>query len=111
METPDDFLVEFTRKGQLPQKGCGNGRDLSLQGMRFATPVSLKKGEPLEVFIYFPRRFPDVAKIKLSAEVVRVYKPKGASRYRVGCRLVHLDISTRDMIRNFMEWLHRSQNQ
>ena len=67
LEASGSFLVEFTKKAFPPLKGPGDGRDLSLSGVRFATGLLLKKGDHLDLVINFPQGFPAARKVQVQA--------------------------------------------
>lgn len=104
--TEESFMVRFKRKGLFESSwGMGAGRDLSLNGVRFATHVKLKEKDRLECSFYFSPRFPGPTRIDLKATVVRTYLPKDAERFRVGCKLHHVNEESREMLRQFLWWL------
>lgn len=99
--------IDFHTVGSRRIMGLGTGDDISLTGMRFATHAPLKKGEALEAILYFTKNFPGSKKIGLEMTVVRVYKPFGARRYRVG---THFTQSPRykpefEVMAQFILWL------
>jgi len=96
----DDFVVEF-QNDRFMRPRLGNGRDLSVQGVRFATVVPLKKGERLAMTVYLPKAFEGDRKLCLDAKVVRVYRPKGFVRHRVGCELTHRTATSASTLRHF----------
>ena len=103
----DAFKVDFQTTSLIRISGIGSGKDISATGMRFATFAPLKKGEVLETEIFFNEKFPGVKKVSLQMQVMRVYKPSGAKRYRVGIRFLE---SPRykpefEVVRQFIWWL------
>ncbi len=108
------FMIEFKKKGLLhaildPQ--TGEGRDISINGIRFATTSSLKKGDRLEARILFMPQFPGDKEIMVTATVVRVYRPEGTKRNRIGCSLGHLSTATKHVIQEFIAWQELLQSQ
>lgn len=88
----------------------GTVKDISLGGIRFATFAPLKKGIQLDGILHFNNQFPGPKKIPMMMRVVRVYKPMGSRRYRVG---VSFSDSLRyaqekEIVRQVIEWLRQS---
>ena len=120
----DEFLVEFSVKGESPPatwragasdgqgRGShylGNSRDISIHGVRFATTSNLRLREELILNFRLPQAFPGTRHFSVIGKVVRIYKPRGASRHRVGCSLEHEDEGTQEILRQFIYWLeHRT---
>ncbi len=104
IKAPDCFLVEYKKKDQKKVQ-LGHGRDISVHGMRIASSVPFKKGDVLEMAVYFPKGFIPSSKIYINAKVIRVEKPRGARRKRMAMRLLYSDDSTREILRQFMEWV------
>ena len=102
---PEDIcLVEFSKPGQIQRK-LGELKDVSLNGIRFASNVRLDKNQPLQIYLYFPKNFPGTRWLSIKATVIRMSKPSGRERYRIGCHLHHENETTRERIRQFMFWL------
>ena len=62
----------------------GEGRDLSVEGLSFLSPILLVAGERVGTSLQFPDSLP----IPLSLEV-RWSMPEGAKHYRIGGEFVH----------------------
>lgn len=104
----DEFMVEFRDLKSQEIILC-NGRDFSINGVRFATTASMEKGNMLDITFYFPHKYPKAKKINLKAKVVHIFHPKGTRRDRIGCRLVHEDASTREILNDFLTWIRSRQ--
>lgn len=103
LEPEERFLIEF-RKGNASSFRLGEGKDISRTGVRFATSIPVKKGEPLDITLYFPKQFPNVRNIATTAIVRRVYHPGPTHRYRVACEFQDPQPSVLQAVTNFMEW-------
>lgn len=102
---PEDvFLLEF-RKAGLRTRRLGEVKDFTSQGIRFATPLSLRKNERLRLWLYFPKTFPGPRKKMLRARVMRVLKPTRAERFRVGCLFEEGNDEAKETLRQFIYWL------
>lgn len=101
-QAEDDFLIEF--KG-IQSHYVGASRDISMHGVRFATTCKLPPKKEIMLNFRFPSAFPGESHVTVPAKVIRVYLPRGASRYRVGCRLKHTNDQTRETFRQFIFWL------
>jgi hypothetical protein len=100
----NDFLVEFRRKGS-DKMILGYGRDLSSSGVRFTSPVKLKKREELDIVIYFSKNFPGARKASMKARIARIYQPHPTEQNRIGCELLQMDAMSREILRQFLGWL------
>ena len=98
----DEFLIEFQDSGS---HYLANSRDISIHGIRFATTGKLKVRDKIVLNFRFPAEFPGLKHFKVRADVIRIYKPTGTARYRVGCRLIHDIKDTNEAIRQFIYWL------
>lgn len=107
-----EFAVDFESDGFSRMSGIGGGKDLSTSGVRFATFAPLKKGQRLEMTLTFSARFPRVSRLVIVARVVRIYRPKGAKRFRIGCQFIELETHASELetIRQFMEWVKLSKH-
>lgn len=83
-----EVKIDFQTMTSRRISGIGTGNDISISGMRFATFAPLKKGQMLEAALYFGKKFPGLKKIPLQMTVVRVYKPFGSRRYRIGVSFI-----------------------
>lgn len=102
----DEFLVEYQDRGS---RYLGNSRDISIHGVRFATTGKLHLKDELILNFRLPPEFPGTRHFSVTGQVARIYKPRGASRYRVGCSLTHDDEMTQEILRQFIYWLeHRA---
>jgi hypothetical protein len=101
----EDFLIEFKKKNFSGKPSIGNGRDISVHGIRFTSSFKLNKGDQLDVAVYLSQKFPGERKVVLKAKVVRVTKPGSLAQYRIGAELIHSEETTKEAIRNFMKWL------
>ena len=99
----DDFVIEF-RNRRMPKTLVGGGRDISINGVRFASKLKMRKGDHLEATMVFSNRYKGKRKVKVDAKIVHTYKPRGANRYRVGCRVMHAE-ETRSAVRDFLNWI------
>lgn len=99
----DDFVIEF-RNRKMAKPLVGGGRDISANGVRFASKLKMRKGDHLETTLVFSNKYKGKRKVKVDAKIVHAYKPRGASRYRVGCRVLHAEES-RSMVRDFLNWI------
>lgn len=101
----ETFFIEF-KKGLIFKKvGAGNGRDLSVSGLRFVTFMKFRKADKFDLTLCFSPRFPGEKRLSLRARVLRAYRPKGAKRLRVACRLLHRSEDTKNTIREFISWV------
>ncbi len=98
----DEFLVEFEDRRS---RYIGNSRDLSVHGLRFVTTAKLRVREKLVLNFRFPYEFPGLRQFNVRAQVIRIYRPAGTARYRIGCRLLHDSEQTKEAIRQFIFWL------
>jgi hypothetical protein len=104
-DAADEFLLEFERKTHY----LGHSRDISVHGVRFATTSKMKNKEKVILNFRLPQEFPGTRHFTVKGHVVRVYKPQGASRFRVGCELDHDGEGTKETLRQFIHWLeHRA---
>jgi hypothetical protein len=105
----DEFTLEFPDK---KSKFVGSSRDISMHGIRFVTPQKISPGSTIVLNFKMPEKFPGPKQFSVKAFVVRVYKPKGTGRYRVGCKLQHENNESKDGVRQIIHWLeHRYDNQ
>ncbi len=104
LKPEDVFLLEY-RKAGLRTRRLGEVRDFSAQGVRFATPLSLRKNERLRLWFYFPKTFPGPRKKMFRARVMRVLKPNRAERYRIGCLFEEGNDAAKETLRQFIYWL------
>lgn len=111
LSASDLFEIEFKTAGLIKLSGMGYGKDVSESGLKFATPTPLKKGENINARIVFTCDFPGQKKLALPMQVVRVYKPKGAQRYRVGVRFLDLEKHglEAEAIRQLVWWLRTAE--
>ena len=99
-----DFIVYF-RKGNLVKKaGAGFGKDLSINGICFQTPVKFETQGELELVIELPSGFPNLKNILTKATVVRI-SPLGKNRWEVACKLNHVNHAHAEAIRQFLWWV------
>lgn len=103
----NEFKIDFHAAGSRRIAGLGTGIDISMTGMRFATMAPLRKGEPLEATVYLTKDFPGPKKTGFQMTVVRVYKPFGGRRYRVGVNFTQSSRYTKEfeIIRHFIAWI------
>lgn len=104
----DGLQLQFFRKFQKMPK-TGHGRNISPNGMRFATPFYVNKGEKIDVTLYFSKKYRGKDKVNLKAKVVNFARPRGASRYRAGCRFLQMEDDARQEIEKFLKWLEPRQ--
>lgn len=103
LRTTQDYIIEFVNE-RFKEKKVAVGRDLSVEGVRFATPLKLKRGEFLDLTLHFSKAYQGSRSLRLKAGVVHLYRPSGSRRYRVGCHLVHENPKTKDHLREFLAW-------
>lgn len=103
-QTPEDvFLVEFQNVSAVKAR-LGQGKDISLGGIRFATSAPLKKGEQLQMTVYFPKKFPGPRKVKTEALVHRVYNPGASHRLRVACEFMEKTPLAEAALNSYLDW-------
>lgn len=100
----EDFIIEYQAES-MRTGSIGEGRDLSVSGVKFAVPRKLKKGEHLAILIVFNSKFKAQRKLALEGEVRNVQRPRGARRYRIHCQFVNQTGESRQVLSRFMEWL------
>ena len=108
LEAENQLGIDF-QTGELGRiSGQVSGKDISSLGIRFATFIPLKRGRPLQIGLEFPKGFPGTPKVTVKAEVIWVYRPKGAQRYRVACQFMNLDQSPEaaTALQEFIWWLN-----
>ncbi len=101
-EAEDEFMLEFKAN---QSHYVGASRDISVHGLRFVTTCKLQNKKDVLLNLRFPQEFPGTKHISVPAKVVRVYKPRGTGRYRIGCSLYHDSDLTKETIRQFIYWL------
>lgn len=101
-EAEDEFMLEF--KAQQSHY-IGAARDISVHGIRFATSCKPSIGREILLNLKFPQGFPGTKSLVIRAKVVRVYKPRGTGRYRVGCSLKHESEAGKETIRQLIHWI------
>ena len=104
--TPSNSIsVHFKKKGLIFCKGGrASVRDISMNGIRFSTESSLRKGDTLYLKLDFGTQFPGQQEIEIFAKVIGFYKIRNSSQKRVCCILVHRASTTREIMRRFMIW-------
>ncbi len=101
---PEDiFLVEF-QTGDPKKSRLGEGKDISLGGVRFATSAMLKKGDRLKMTVYFPKHFPGPRKAEAGAFVHRVHYPGASHRLRVACEFLETSRMMEETLNSYLEW-------
>ena len=98
----DEFVLEFQANHS---HYIGSSRDVSIHGVRFVSTCKLKPSQKIILNFRFPHSFPGEQKFSVKATVARVYLPRGANRYRVGCSLQHESDVTEEAMRQFVFWL------
>lgn len=98
-----DYAVELENE-RFKKKKVVMPRNLSADGMRFATSETLKEGEKFILTFHFSRPFSGSRTFSVPAIATYVTKPEGVSRFRVGCRFEHPDESGRLILENFIAW-------
>lgn len=102
-----DFLVYFKKGNLIKRAGAGFGKDLSVHGICFRTPVKFGKEEKIELVIELPLEFPNLKNILTKARVVRV-SPIEKNRWEVACELYHVKSAYAEAIRQFLWWIEFS---
>lgn len=93
------------------KKESGEGRDISLCGVRFACSSPIPKGTVLDLTL---RLSPDYASNKilpLKARVVRTYRYPRQKRFRVACAFEEMDNSAYRQLEDFITWLKERMSQ
>ena len=98
----DEFLLEFRENGS---HYLGHSRDISVHGVRFATTCKLRARKNVILNFRLPQKFPGTRHFSVKGKVARIYKPLGTERYRVGCSLTHEGETTKEILRQFIDWL------
>lgn len=103
----NEFKIDFHTVSSRRIAGLGTGIDISMSGVRFATLAPLRKGESLEAALYFTKDFPGPRKIELQMTLVRVYKPFGARRWRIGASFNESSRYKQEFeaLRQFIAWV------
>ena len=103
VRTSYDYVVEIERKGQS-EKIITTGRDVSLEGVRFVTAEKLEKKEALTITFHFSKSFHERRDLSLKGIVVHAFRPRGARRWRIGCRFVSPSPEERQILQDFLIW-------
>ncbi len=99
----DPFLVEFKRK-PVEKMRIGQGKDISRSGVRFATSASVKKGERLNMTLYFPKNYPGPRKVLAGALVHRIHDPGASHRLRVACEFLTASPGLEEALASYTAW-------
>ena len=99
------FRVEFKKGKIFPRRGRGDGWDLSVQGIRFATAQSLQKGDRLRLTVFFSPDFPGESKIEAEAWVVYVKRLGRRGPCEVGCQLFYEEGAIEETLPQFLYWI------
>lgn len=106
-EAREGIMIEFFDPNRNVS-GVGNGRDLSSTGIRFMTPSKLTPNKMITLTLYFPSAFPGQKQVTVEAKVVRVYHPRGAQNFRVGCKFIFPNEKTKEPIHQYLYWMEVS---
>ena len=107
--TTETFAMECKRK-HSQQIRYGQGRNISLGGARFATTCRLRKGEKIDLALLFSKDYKPGSQIQLKAKVTNFSRPRGASRYRVGCQFLKQSPKDKKDLEQFLAWVKEHRN-
>lgn len=102
--TAQKFSIEIEKGKIFKKKVFAEARDLSTHGLRFVCEEKLNKGGRITLTLLFPNEFPGRRELILQGVVIRVYRPKGTKRFRVGCEILHPNPASKETIRQFLDW-------
>jgi PilZ domain len=103
LDPEEKFLVEF-RKSKDAAFRIGEGRDISQGGLRFATAAPVRKGEDLQVILYFPKQFPGPRSIQGQVRVRRIYVPGALHRSRIACEFKEPQRPLQEVVTEYIHW-------
>ena len=106
-EAREGVMIEFFDSSRN-LSGVGNGRDLSSTGIRFMTLSKLSPKKKISLTLYFPSAFPGQKQVNLQAQIIRVYQPRGAQNYRVGCKFIFDNEKVKEPIHQYLYWMEAS---
>jgi hypothetical protein len=89
--------------------GSGEGKDLSISGIRFASSRSFSKGDRLSLQLRFTPGSVRPEVLEVQARVVRCYRPTRSGRYRVGCNFENLSEAALKTLQDVMLWLKQRE--
>jgi hypothetical protein len=84
--------------------GTAEGRDISTRGVRFACHEQFPVGTPLDLTLRFAPEYGSDRVVQTRGYVVRCYRKKLQTRYRVACAFDHVEAMHHDQIENFVRW-------
>jgi hypothetical protein len=85
--------------------GSGEGKNLSLAGILFATSSPVPVGSFLELVLHLYPAFATSAPIRLQSRVVRSFQTSTQEHYRIACAFDPLEKHLTSTIESFIEWL------
>lgn len=87
------------------QKGSGEGLNVSLTGLRFASDKPLEKDDKLILKLRFSVNYSKERHLKIPAKVIRCGKTRLQKRYRIACQFLDLPYATMTELAKFIAWL------
>lgn len=111
-ESKDLVKVDFQADGPKQISAIGVGEDISMTGIRFATFAPLKKGQVLDAALHFFQLFPGNKRVAVQIKIIRVYKPFGSRRYRIGGEFIQSSANNAEFeaLAAFIAWLKKQSS-
>ena len=94
-----------------PYQGKGEARNISREGIRFASYDLIPLGVLLNLTLRFGPEYPysQQRSFQVGGRVVYCYRRHPMKRYRVGCTFEKLSPETDEILRYYISWLKEAQ--
>lgn len=90
-------------------KGEGEGLDISIESVRFASFTKLPKETELELSLRFCYEFTETRTVNVKARVLKCYKLRNQRRHRTVCEFTEVKSSDVKEIENLVTWLAKAK--
>lgn len=97
------FAVEYY-KDHFQEVVEGSGRGISFDALRFAVEIPPQKGQEFQMKVIFPEEFGEDRSVRLQVKVLKIAKPPGRKRFRVGCEITVIEPEEKKKLMEFIYW-------